>query len=582
MIEDAHDAQLEAEQPLFVAHETLVEAFDDNSLSTDDSPLSAFAASADPDTMYLHEAMRQPDRSEFLKAMRQEVKSHSEAGNWDVTAIADVPEGSSILPAVWQMKRKRRVLTGEIYKYKARLNIDGSRQVKGVNYWDTYAPVAAWSTIRLILIMALLGNWHTLQIDFVLAYTQADVEYDNMYMRIPKGFDLGGLDPAQYVLRIRKNIYGQKQAGRVWNKHLVTKLLEVGFTQSKVDLCVFYHGKNVYVLYTDDSILAGPDLEELKRLTKRMEEVGLVLTVEGDITDFLGVNIKRHPDGTFELTQPHLIEQVLKDLRLHGSTVAVKETPAASSQLLRRFTESEAFDAHFDYRSVIGKLNYLDKCSRPDIAFQEHQCARFAAAPKAEHGKALKWLGRYLLGTKDKGLIYEPGQQSFDCYVDADFSGNWHEEDAPHDPDTARSRTGYIICYANCPIIWASKMQTQVALSTTEAEYIALSTALREVIPIMELLKEMKAFGFDCKATVPNVHCTTYEDNSGCLILATEHKLRPRTKHINTQYHHFREYVNSGEITVVDIHTDLQRADMLTKPSTLVLLLRHRRAVMGW
>ena len=338
----------------------------------------------------------------------------------------------------------------------------------------------------------------------------------------------------------------------------------------------------MYVLYTDDSILAGPNEAELQHLIDEMQRAGLKLTVDGDISDFLGVNIKKHDNGTFELTQPHLIDQVLEDLRLHNSNVATKAIPAASSQLLRRFPNSEPFDAHFDYRSVIGKLAYLDKCTRPDTSFGAHQCARFSAAPKVEHGKAVKWLGRYLLGTRDKGMIYEPKEQSFDCYVDANFSGNWHPDKAADDPDTARSRTGYVICYANCPIIWASKMQVPVALSTTEAEYIALSTALREVIPIMELLKEMKAHGFDCQATVPNVHCTTYEDNSGCLILATEHKLRPRTKHINTQYHHFRHYVNTGEITVVDIDTSLQRADMLTKPNSLAIFLRHRMATIGW
>ena len=130
--------------------------------------------------------------------------------------------------------------------------------------------------------------------------------------------------------------------------------------------------------------------------------------------------------------------------------------------------------------------------------------------------------------------------------------------------------------------MWVSKLQTQVALSTTEAEYITLSMALREVIPIMELIKEMKEQGFDDMQSICMVHCVAFEDNSGTLILATEHKLRPRAKHINCQYHHFRQYINSGEIVTKDIHTTLQRADMLTKPNNLMDLLRHRKATMGW
>lgn len=579
---DAPRAHHHWDKPSYVPYETLVDDYDEGHFS-EQHPMVAYTASSDPDTMYHHEAMRQPDRQQFIEAMEKEVLAQEGAGNWTLTLLNKVPQGSTILPAVWQMKRKRRISTREVYKHKARLNIDGSKQTKGLNYWDTYSPVASWSTIRMVLIMALIGNWQTRQIDFVLAYTQADAECDNMYMKIPRGFevDIPQADPKDYVLKINKNIYGQKQAGRVWNKYLVIKLKQVGFIQSEVDPCIFYCGKSIYVLYTDDSILTGPDPKELDQITANMEKVGLHLTVEGDISDFLGVKIQKNSDGTVSLTQPHLIDQILADLRLNGDNVTTKDTPAISSQTLFRYESSPDFDGHFNYRSVIGKLGYL--CStRPDISYAVHQCARFSANPKNEHAKALKWLGRYLLGTKERGLIYEPQETSFDCYVDADFAGNWNQVDAAADIDTARSRTGYIIYYANCPLIWASKLQTQVALSTTEAEYIALSTALRELIPIMELLKEMKRLGFKCKATTPTIHCTAFEDNSGCLILATEHKLRPRTKHINCALHHFRSYVDSGEITIKDISTILQRADMLTKPNNLVDFQRHRKATMGW
>ena len=187
-----------------------------------------------------------------------------------------------------------------------------------------------------------------------------------------------------------------------------------------------------------------------------MKSVGLDITVEGDISDFLGVKIERKPDGTVHLNQPQLIDQILKLLRFDHTTTP-KSTPAASSIILHAHPESETFDDHFDYRSVVGKLLYLEKSTRPDIAYAVHQCARFCADPKVEHGKAIKWLGRYLLGTKDKGIILKPGPQSFDCYVDADFSGNWLALQA-HDPVTARSCTGFIIANANCPITWASRL----------------------------------------------------------------------------------------------------------------------------
>ena len=153
---------------------------------------------------------------------------------------------------------------------------------------------------------------------------------------------------------------------------------------------------------------------------------------------------------------------------------------------------------------------------------------------------------------------------------------------APDDPDTAWSRTGFIIEYAGCPLIWASKMQTLIALSSSEAEYIALSTSLREAIPLMELLHKIRDQGFDIKSSKPTVHCKVLEDNSRALEIATIHKVRPRTKHLNVQLHHFRQYVEQGDITIHKINTQDQEADILTKSLPVALFVKHRLAILGW
>ena len=155
------------------------------------------------------------------------------------------------------MRRKRHITTNKVYKWKARLNLDSSRQIYGLDYDETYSPVVTWNAIRLLLTMVITQSWHTMQLNYVQAFSQAPVERD-LYMKIPKGFEVEGANKDDYVLRVRKNIYGQKQAGRVWNKYLVTKLKRIGFKQSKIDECVFYKGRIMYILYTDDSILAGP------------------------------------------------------------------------------------------------------------------------------------------------------------------------------------------------------------------------------------------------------------------------------------------------------------------------------------
>ena len=545
-------------------------------------PILAMAASTNPDIMYLHEAMREPDRKQFLRAMVKEVQAQMVNNNFTVIRREQVPEGVQVLPAVWAMRRKRHIKTRKVYKWKARLNIDGSRMVRGVHYDESYAPVATWGSIRFLLALVLKHGWLTRQIDFVAAYTQAPVERE-LYMAVPRGFDIeGGGDPKDFVLRIERNIYGQKQAGRVWNHYLARKLIDIGFHQCDADPCVFVRKQCVYVLYTDDSILAGPTAAELDEVIADMKASELDITVEGDITDFLGVNIVRRDDNTFELTQPHLIDDILTELRLTADRTQAKSTPAAISKILTRCPQSPAHDDHFHYRRVIGKLNYLDRGSRPDISHATHQCARFSADPKQEHANAVKWLGRYLLGTRDQGLIMRITDDDFTVHVDADFAGSWKRDEAESDADTARSRHGYVVSWSGCPLIWASRLQTEIALSSTESEFIGLSTALRETIPLMELLRELKQQGIPVGTTKPKVFCRVFEDNSGALEIASVPKMRPRTKTINIKYHHFRQYVDRGEIEIHAIKTEDNPADILTKSVSLAKLQRHRKTILGW
>ena len=157
----------------------------------------------------------------------------------------------------------------------------------------------------------------------------------------------------------------------------------------------------------------------------------------------------------------------------------------------------------FHYRSVIGKLDYLEKAMRPDISFATHQCARFAAAPKKSHSHAVRWLGRYLLHTKKKGMRFRADITcGLEVFVDTSFAGNWDKKDTQTgDHDTARSRHGYIILYYGCPLIWKSQLQTEIALSSTESKYTGLSYALCEAIPLLSLLDELKEQGFPVDKT---------------------------------------------------------------------------------
>ena len=152
-------------------------------------PLVSYKATSDPDTMYLHQAMKEPDREQFLKAMEKETQDQLNNGNFTVMLRSQVPKGSKILPMVWQMKRKRDITTGKVKKHKARLNVDGSKTQYGIHYEETYAPVASWNSIRMMLILSIVHGWHTRQLDYVLAYPPAPAEKP-LNMRIPKGMEV--------------------------------------------------------------------------------------------------------------------------------------------------------------------------------------------------------------------------------------------------------------------------------------------------------------------------------------------------------------------------------------------------------
>jgi len=249
---------------------------------------------------------------------------------------------------------------------------------------------------------------------------------------------------------------------------------------------------------------------------------------------------------------------------------------------LSRHSDSEDFDGSFHYKSLIGKLGYLEKGTRSDLSYIAHQCARFSSKPKKEHGDAIRWIGRYLIGTRDKGTILKPDpSRDLEVYVDADFAGNWDPKESL-DRDTARSRHGYIIMYKGCPILWKSQLQGEITLSSTESEYTGLSYALREAIPIMQIIQEMKDIGFPIGSTTPKIHCKVFEDNSGALEMAKVHKHRARTKHLNVKLHHFRDYVTRGLISIHPIDTTRQLADYLTNPVNYDILKKLCLAVMGW
>ena len=394
---------------------------------------------------------------------------------------------------------------------------------------DHISPVVSWTTVRCVFIMPLLMGWQMRSIDFMMAYTQADVKTD-IFMQLPTGTTIRGVDPTKHLLKLQKNLYGLKDGQVTWHEHIKAGLLSRGFRQSKVDPCLFIKGTVILVLYVDDAALFSSDSAAINREIDSLKK-SFQLTNEGKLQDYLGTCLTKHDDGRIELQQKKTIDNCLDMLGMGPSSKNVKthDTPAESSKILHADEDGDIRKHAWNYRAVIGCLNYLQAMTRPDLAYSVHQCARFCNNPKLLHKQELKRICRYLYLTRNQGLIFKPDlKDGFKCYVDADWAGNWLKMH-PNDKTGALSRTGYIITYTNCPIVWGSKMQSFVALSTTEAELIAMSTALREVIHLQNLLLELHGCNFPIPFMKPQVVCRTFEDNAACIEVATRFAPGPST-----------------------------------------------------
>ncbi len=252
------------------------------------------------------------------------------------------------------------------------------------------------------------------------------------------------------------------------------KLTSIGFTMSLIDDCIFFHGDIIFMVYVDNGIFLGSNNLQFQEVIKEIQNLGLSIEDESHPVDYVGVNIKKLKDGSYEFTERALIDSIINDAR--HEVAKVKPVPAKVSLQLHAFKDEPAFDLNFNHRSAVGKLNYLAQSTRPNIMYAIHQIAKYSSDHRQSHGETILSLVRYLKKTRDLGLKFKPDpKRGFECYCDTDFSGNWNREFAPVDPSTTKSQSGWIIFYAGCPVSWASKLQPQIALSTTKAEYIAMS-----------------------------------------------------------------------------------------------------------
>ena len=520
------------------------------------------------------EAMSGPDVSGFIAAMEDEIEVLIRLNVFDVVLREPAMK---VISGVWALRRKRYP-DGRINKLKGRYCARGFEQREDVDYFETFSPVVMWLTVRLLLVMSILLNLETTQIDYTAAFVHAPIDC-LVYVEMPKGFTLNG-----YVWKLNKSIYGLKQSPRNFFLYNKEKLESMGFQQAQADPCLFVSSDIICLTYVDDNLYFFKNKNAMLRLKQQMENHKMLFREEESVAGYLGVHIDRRDDGTIHLTQKGLIQKIIDALHLNNKVFTPAEVPSKGHLAIDK--EGELAHGDFNYASVNGQLNYLQGHSRPDLCHAVAQTSRYVHAPRRSHELALIRIGSYLKGTHDKGIILRPNKEGIfvtNIYVDANFAGGWGTELGTN-PDSVKSRTGYIIDVANVPILWISRMQGGIACSTMEAEYTALSMSLRAAIPFLDLLKEVATGLNYTKSRQLTFAATVHEDNQGALILARLEPGRhtPRSKYYALKLHWFRSWLLPKKINIKFVDTLNQRADFLTKTLSPVLFKRNRFLSMGW
>jgi hypothetical protein len=499
------------------------------------------------------EAISCDNSSKWLIAMNDEFESLQRNSTWD---LVELPAGKRPLKCKWIYKKKDGISGVEPTRWKARLVVKGFEQREGIDFNEVFSPVVRHSSIRVMLAIVALFDLELEQLDVKTAFLHGDLD-EEIYMTQPDGFSAPGQE--HLVCHLKKSLYGLKQAPRQWYKRFDSFMLAQNYSRSNYDHCIYFkqfsNGSFVYLLlYVDDMLIASHEkslIDELKaQLNHEFDMKDL-----GPAKKILGMEIQRDRHaGTLFLSQKSYIEKVLERYNLNNCKPVA--TPFASHFKLSwrqcpANEEDKEYMSRVPYSSAVGNLMYAMICTRPDLAHAVSVVSRFMHNPGKEHWNAVKWILRYLKGTTDFGLLFDKNSVKTNDvigFVDSDYAG---------DLDKRRSISGYIFSLCGSAVSWKASLQSVVALSTTEAEYVASTEGVKEAIWMRGLVS---------KLGVPQDVIKVYCDSHNAICLTKNDMFQFKTKHIDIKYHFIRDVVAEGKIIVEKVHTDENPADMLTKP----------------
>lgn len=488
------------------------------------------------DPVTLDEALARPDGDKWKEATTDELRSFEENEAWE---IVDIPESGTIVKCKWVFKRK--VCADNSVRYRARLVAKGYTQKPGIDFDETFSPVVRHSTLRLLIALSVKLNLDITHLDVKTAFLNGYLK-EQVFMEIPEGIVLPDKNK---VLKLKKAIYGLKQSSRAWNERVNETLAKLGYKRSNFEPCLYVKRCDslitVVALYVDDFLIFSNDANETVCL-KRELSTKFEIKDLGEVKNCLGmrINIDKN-QGVITLDQKDYINQLLKRFNMIDCKPA--KTP------LETKLELEVVEEKIDvpYQRLIGSLMYLAVLTRPDISFSVSYLSQFNNCYKETHWKCAKRILRYLQGTKDYCLKFKDDNSALVGYVDADWASNSIDR---------KSYTGFAFKLCSSVISWESAKQKTVALSSTEAEYMAISEAAKEAIYLRNVLSELIGF---------TICVALFNDNQSAQKLSINPVFHKRSKHIDVRHHFIREAISNKHVIVKYIPTNDMPADILTK-----------------
>ncbi|CAN0870467.1 Retrovirus-related Pol polyprotein from transposon TNT 1-94 [Linum grandiflorum] len=472
-------------------------------------------------------------------AMHDEFHALHENHTW---TVVDRPHSALVIGSGWVFTTKFNP-DGSLERYKARLVAHGNRQEYGLDYDETFAPVAKMKSVRVLLALAAQSEWPLYQLDFKNAFLHGTLK-ETVYMEYPPGFPK---PTPNAVCLLHRSLYGLKQAPRAWFETFQSLLLTSGFQQSKNDPSLFTktspRGITVLLLYVDDMILSGSDTQGISEIRSILSSQ-FKLKELGELSYFLGLQVSRSSKGIL-VSQQKYISDLLAMARL--SDCRPCSTPMELNLKLSTAHGDPVPDPTL-YRRLVGSLVYLTS-TRPDLSYAVQVVSQFLSDPRMPHQQVVFRILRYLQGTRDHGLFF-PARCEFrlTAYADADYAGCI---------DTRRSTSGWCVAFGDSLVSWRCKKQDKVSKSSTEAEYRSMSDVCSEVVWLIRLLT-------DLGVSVPTpVHL--FGDNTSAIQIAANPVLHERTKHIETHIHYIRDLVHDETVKLFYVSSEEQVADLLTK-----------------